>query len=142
MEDQSNTDEEQEIINKCLSFAAKADSLESKGFHDINYQDNGFISDFDSLFEEYGSGRWSRTQSGLNFRKPARYSNIHQAVSSQAVRVNKNKYEVYFLGDRPFKTIKFTLKRIEGEWKLINYFTSLTVEPRDISDYSWRKHRL
>ena len=42
--------EENTIIELCKEFAKKADTLETKGFSNADYKENGFVNDFNKLF--------------------------------------------------------------------------------------------
>ncbi|MBL0685896.1 hypothetical protein [Aquimarina mytili] len=133
--------EEKQIIAMCQEFAKKADELESKAFGNSDYKENGFVSDFNKLFEYYAFGKQNRTVSGLNFRQPPRYSHVEKAVSIESVKVNKSKYEVYFWAEKSFNSIKFIVQKKDDEWKLIKFQTCLKANPNE-SDCSWRTHKL
>jgi hypothetical protein len=114
--------------------------LESRAFKDLSYRKNDFTTDFDALFEKYAEGNNSRTVSGLNFRQPSRYKPTHRAISVCAAKKSASLYKVTYLTDRKWESIRFTVIKTEGEWKLTQYQTSpgKTREGEEI----WRTHRL
>ncbi len=82
--------EENIIIELCKEFAKKADELETKGFSDLDYKENGFVADFNKLFNQYAYGKQNRTLSGLNFRNPPRYAEIKNATNLIITQPSKN----------------------------------------------------
>lgn len=133
--------EEKQIIQICQEFAHKADQLETKAFNNSDYKTNGFVHDFNLLFQQYASGTQNRTVSGLNFRQPPRYSYVEKAVSIEAIKLDRSKYEIYFWADRSFNSIKFIVQKKDNSWKLIKFQTCLSANPNE-RDCSWRTHKL
>jgi len=139
-----NTMEEKSIIEKCKTFAKKADELEIKAFNDKVYQENGFVEDFNKLFDAYCYGKQNRTLSGLNFRQPPRYANLEIAEHIGIEQLSKTRYLVTFEGKPKFKTIRFIVDKRQGEWRLTRFETYVGISNRTIDKGAeiWRKHKL
>ncbi|GAA3521606.1 hypothetical protein GCM10022393_40030 [Aquimarina addita] len=133
--------EENQIVAMCQEFAHKADKLETIAFHNFDYKEKRFVTDFNTLFDQYAFGKQNRTVSGLNFRQPPRYSHVKKAVSIESIKVNKSKYEIYFWAERSFNYIKFIVQKKSEVWKLIKFQTCLTSNSNE-RDCSWRTHKL
>lgn len=136
--------EEKQIIELCKQFAEKADVLETKAFSDKVYQENEFNKDFNKLFNEYCYGKQNRTISGLNFRQPARYSNIAISKKETIEKISKTRYQVTFEKEPKVGSIRFVVDKKNGNWKLIRYETYIGISrhPKNIGEELWRKNKL
>lgn len=136
--------EKNEIIALCKEFAMKADNLENKAFDNRTYQENGFVKDFNSLFDQYCYGKQNRITSGLNFRKPPRYDNIKFGIETEAEALSKKRYQVTFWAKPKFRTIRFILNKRNENWKIIRYETFLGISKQEKTkgEEIWRKHKL
>lgn len=135
---------EEILINKCKQFAEKANVLEEKAFNDVMYRENGFNTDFNQLFETYCYGKQNRTISGLNFRKPARYSSIKNATKEHIVQLSKTRYQVTFVTEPKFKSIRFIIDKRLNDWRLTRFETFLGISnhSKNLGEELWRKHKL
>ena len=136
--------EEQDIILMCIDFAQKADELENKGFHDRSYQENGFVEDFNTLFDQYAYGKQNRTLSGLNFQQPPRYASINSSSSKNIEHLSKARYQVTFLTEPKWQSIRFLVDKKAGAWKITRFETYLGIanHGKDVGEEIWRKHKL
>jgi hypothetical protein len=136
--------EENQIIQVCKEFAEKADELETKGFNNFEYQENGFVSDFNELFEQYAYGKQNRTNSGLNFRQPPRYNNIALSKNDTIEKTSKTRYQVTFEKEPKVGSIRFILDKKNGKWKLIRFetYVGISRHSKNIGEEIWRKHKL
>ncbi len=137
--------EEKQLIQFCKEFAKKADELETTGFNDPDYRENGFTEDFNKLFDQYCYGKQNRTISGLNFRQPARYTNLAFSQKETVEKISKTRYQVTFETDpKEVGSIRFILDKKNGGWKLIRFETLLGIpyQEETIDEEIWRKHKL
>lgn len=135
---------EQDNVEQIKAFAEKADVLETKAFNDSSYQENGFVEDFNALFDEYAYGKQNRTLSGLNFRQPPRYDNLKYAVKTESEQLSKTRYQVTFLGTPKFKSLRFIIDKKLGEWRIIRFetFVGISNQIKTKGEEIWRKHKL
>lgn len=136
--------EEQNIIEGIKAFTEKADALESKAFNDSSYQENGFVEDFNALFNEYAYGKQNRTLSGLNFRQPPRYDNLKFAVKAENEQLSKTRYQITFWTEPKFKSLRFIVDKKLGEWRIIRFetFIGISNQTKTKGEAIWRKHKL
>lgn len=135
---------EKNIINKCKQFAEKADALEERAFNDFEYRENGFIKDFNQLFEIYCYGKQNRTISGLNFGKPTRYSTIKTAIKEHIVQLSKTRYQVTFETNPKWQSIRFILDKRLNDWKLIRFetYVGISRHSESLGEELWSKNKL
>lgn len=136
--------EEKQIIEICKEFTKKADELETKGFTNFDYQENGFTKDFNTLFDQYCYGKQNRTIIGLNFRQPARYSNVVFSKKEIIEKKSKTRYQVTFEKEPKIGSIRFILDKKNESWKLIRFETYLGIanHGKTKGEEIWRKHKL
>ena len=136
--------EKVEIIALCKDFAIKADELETKGFNNFDYKENGFTQEFNKLFDQYCYGKQNRTISGLNFRQPARYSNLAFSKKEIIEKKSKTRYQVTFEKEPKVGSIRFILDKKNGSWKLIRFETYIGISrhSKNVGEEIWRKHKL
>lgn len=136
--------EEKQIIKICNEFAKQADELETKGFNNFDYKENGFTEDFNKLFDQYCYGKQNRTVSGLNFRQPARYSNLAFSKKEIIEKKSKTRYQVTFEKEPKVGSIRFILDKKNGNWKLTRFETYIGISrhSKNVEEEIWRKHKL
>ncbi len=136
--------EKSEIIKLCETFAKKADELENKAFNDRTYQENGFTEDFNKLFNQYCDGKQNRTVSGLNFRQPARYSNLAFSKNEIIEEISKTRFQVTFVKEPKIGSIRFILDKKNDNWRIIRFETYLGIanHGKTKGEEIWRKHKL
>ncbi|WP_318310118.1 hypothetical protein [Flagellimonas crocea] len=137
-------EQEKQIIQICTEFAKKADELETKGFVDFDYKENGFKEDFNKLFDQYCYGKQNRTLSGLNFGQPPRYSNVTLAKRHLIEKKSKTRYQVTFEKEPKIGSIRFILDKKNGSWKIIRFETYIGVAShgKTKGEEIWRKQKL
>jgi len=135
---------EQQLITLCKTFAHKADELEIKAFNNPDYRENGFVSDFNELFDSFCYGKQNRTVSGLNFRNPPRYENIKSAVKEEVIQRSVKQYQITFEGLPKFRSIRFIAEKKSGDWRLIRFETYIGISnhPKDKGEELWRRNKL
>lgn len=133
-----------EIITLCKTFANLADQLETKAFSNPNYQKNGFVEDFNHLFNTYCFGKQNRTVSGLNFSQPPRYHILKASRETKVESLSKTRCQVTFLTEPKIGSIRFILDKKQGEWKIIRFETYVGIAGPGKHQGSelWRKHKL
>ena len=136
--------EQKELIELCKEFARIADSYEERANNNGEYRLKGFYPNFNTLFEKYAHGKQNRTISGLNFRNPPRYSEIKNAVKETVTPLSENKYQVTFVGEPKFKSLRFTVAKMEGVFKLLYYETYIGIAQHGDNEGKaiWRKQKL
>ncbi|GAB1855808.1 hypothetical protein MHTCC0001_06430 [Flavobacteriaceae bacterium MHTCC 0001] len=136
--------EKSEIIELCKTFAKKADELENKAFNDRTYRENGFAEDFNKLFNQHCYGKQNRTVSGLNFRKPARYSNLAFSNNEIIEEISKTRFQVTFVKEPEVGSIRFIIDKKKGNWRIIRFETYLGIanHGKTKGEEIWRRHKL
>lgn len=140
--------EQKILIELCKKFAKSADAYEERAYGNGEYRMKGFYPNFNALFEKHAHGKENRLLSDYDFRSPPRYSEITNAIAQTVTRLEENRYQVTFEGNPKLKSIRFTVDKIAGVYKLLFYETYIGIandgdnEEEDEGEELWRKHKL